>query len=1053
MHQAGIIIERAADGHDLTSVEISNDIVTDGRDFLAVKLLGSSTLADYRLYGIKSRSDKFGEKTIKILSADGAITASRALYKAVVPALVTKVIIAADEKLYNQHQHHQNPLRRSLGKLVTKGQIIGDLGQIILVEPFNHGVVDENTEIVIAKADHAAQPVEPDDDQLLDQLKTSQISLEEYIELKTAQPLKNLLAVVPLNSKLEYYTPVPAPHEDPEIFAYANYETLVDFNCISGDYIKIKFDDRAAIKLKLFALVEPNHFSKGTLYISPALHVNLNNPQKAELQEKLSSDFSLAKQVTISRVASYHSLNRTFQQVFVNNLKTYFESNQRVVTKNSVIPIPIDALLARSLYTQFDSKYSSIIPLGNPNEIVWFKVIDIVGDSESDTGQYLVNPQKTKLVQTGLITDFQLPSIYGEIRSYLGLKPHFEFLDITDEKVFSGALKLRNLISTSQGSSLSLKTCVLLTSSSRNVGKSTLVHSLSVEMGISLLALDGYDLLLSPGSDMKIIGTIKGKIDMTIKSCQGPMILFIRHLDALVSEEEESRKDNFSVKFIELIHEYYKVNSKLIVIGSVNDTNMVPNSMKNLFNFTIEIGIPSEIERQKIFEFYLSGSDRDYSLDDEVSIKSLSLQSAGLSPNDLVSIIKDTKNVAYDRYNDYAIKHVDYSMEDLVLNNGGSIGLKAQDFETSINNARNAFSESIGAPKIPNVKWEDVGGLDIVKGEILDTIELPLKNPYLFSNGLKKRSGILFYGPPGTGKTLLAKAIATNFSLNFFSVKGPELLNMYIGESESNVRKVFQKARDAKPCVVFFDELDSVAPKRGNQGDSGGVMDRIVSQLLSELDGMSEDGDGVFVVGATNRPDLLDEALLRPGRFDKMLYLGISDTHDKQLNILKALTRKFSFDPQVDLHQLVQSLPFNYTGADFYALSSDAMLNAMTRKASEVDEKIKNYNSKLEKPVNTRWWLDNIATKEDTEVLVQQQDLEKSKQNLVPSVSIEELQHYLRVRDSFEGGKKIQQNGAAETSTLVSRDELDRANGATMLSDDDADLYEEPTFDKGKGNI
>lgn len=129
-------------------------------------------------------------------------------------------------------------------------------------------------------------------------------------------------------------------------------------------------------------------------------------------------------------------------------------------------------------------------------------------------------------------------------------------------------------------------------------------------------------------------------------------------------------------------------------------------------------------------------------------------------------------------------------------------------------------------------------------------------------------AGILLYGPPGTGKTLLAKAVATSCALNFFSVKGPELLNMYIGESEANVRRVFQRARDARPCVIFFDELDSVAPKRGSHGDAGGVMDRIVSQLLAELDGMADGTGGadVFVIGATNRPDLLDPALLRPGR-------------------------------------------------------------------------------------------------------------------------------------------------------------------------------------------
>jgi len=149
----------------------------------------------------------------------------------------------------------------------------------------------------------------------------------------------------------------------------------------------------------------------------------------------------------------------------------------------------------------------------------------------------------------------------------------------------------------------------------------------------------------------------------------------------------------------------------------------------------------------------------------------------------------------------------------------------------------------------------------------LDTIDLPLKHPELFSSGLRKRSGILLYGPPGTGKTLVAKAIATTFSLNFLSVKGPELLNMYIGESEANVRRIFAKAREAQPCVIFFDELDSVAPKRGVSGDSGGVMDRIVSQLLAEIDGMnSQESGNVFVVGATNRPDLLDSALLRPGR-------------------------------------------------------------------------------------------------------------------------------------------------------------------------------------------
>jgi peroxin-6 len=273
------------------------------------------------------------------------------------------------------------------------------------------------------------------------------------------------------------------------------------------------------------------------------------------------------------------------------------------------------------------------------------------------------------------------------------------------------------------------------------------------------------------------------------------------------------------------------------------------------------------------------------------------------------------------------------------------------------------------------------------------------------------------YGPPGTGKTLLAKAVATSFSLNFFSVKGPELLNMYIGESEANVRRVFQRARDARPCVVFFDELDSVAPRRGNQADSAGVMDRIVSQLLAELDGMSDNpGDsGVFVIGATNRPDLLDPALLRPGRFDKMLYLGVSQTHEGQVNIIRALTRKFTLAEDVDLFAVAETCPFTFTGADFYALCSDAQLKAMTRAAEKVNDKIALYPKK----VSTQWWFDHVATAEDLAWQVEMQDFMAARKELVPSVSAQEQETYRRLQSQFSAVKKdtnqiVQSNGTGK---------------------------------------
>ncbi|KAG5481929.1 hypothetical protein LSCM1_05639 [Leishmania martiniquensis] len=251
---------------------------------------------------------------------------------------------------------------------------------------------------------------------------------------------------------------------------------------------------------------------------------------------------------------------------------------------------------------------------------------------------------------------------------------------------------------------------------------------------------------------------------------------------------------------------------------------------------------------------------------------------------------------------------------------------------------------SMVSTKLQPVRWSDVGGLEDAKRELREMIQLPIAHPELFKKGIKKRSGVLFYGPPGCGKTLLAKAVATEMNMNFMSVKGPELINQYVGESEKNIRLLFQRARDNSPCIVFFDEIDALAPARGAKSDAGGVMDRIVSQLLVEVDGVGQkrtdgtpSGD-VFIIGATNRPDLLDAALLRPGRFDRLCYLGIPSTREEQLFALKALTRKFDMSEDVDLLALLEPLDFVYTGADFFALCSDAMMFAVEDALEEVQQ-------------------------------------------------------------------------------------------------------------------
>lgn len=957
------------------------------------------------------------------------------------------------------------------GGVVSQNDIIRKInGTVALCEPVYQGLVQSSTDIVLVKnvdneKDIAEDPVDMDEDVDLSQYLSSAMSIDsEMIE--------------PTSFKFDFH---PLPHqmstapdihnrEDCEIYAFINNSDIskLGFSVFNGDLVQISSKNNHVL-VKLFTFIEPNRsFSSGSLYLSPLLIVNLGLEEKDKISlrqyssptQKFSDAFPIAKTTTISRVASPITMDRTFQQSFLSELKSSFHTHLKVVRIGDFLPVCIDSVLAKTLFdislsnpSQVNDEAegeSNICPTGNPDSVAWFKIVELTSDNESKTAQYIIDPAHTALISSGV--EFVAPpknSISNWV-DYLGLPPLFDYSKAHSSSVFSYSQMLERIIKTGMSTykNVDLSTTVLLNSMSRGLGKTTLVRSTAAALGLNLIELDALD-FIKPGAELKSIGLLTGKIEKQFtaqpedESVTVYHVLYLKHIETLCVQADENEQGanattSLSLKVVQTIQEFLAKHKNMALVASCNDIDKLSDSFRLLIKFQIDVSVPSEKERLEIFKYLLqvemrisnneqipdayedrvefedrSGIDQyRISLRDDVSYQVLALQSAGLTPRDLTSIVRKAKQLAVKRLLKLA-KESSIDIKRLIkVGNGGRVILVPDDFERAINEARNQFSDSIGAPRIPNVKWEDIGGLDLVKDEILDTIDLPLKHPELFSSGLKKRSGILFYGPPGTGKTLLAKAIATNFSLNFFSVKGPELLNMYIGESEANVRRVFQRARDAKPCVIFFDELDSVAPKRGNQGDSGGVMDRIVSQLLAELDGMSggESGDGVFVVGATNRPDLLDEALLRPGRFDKMLYLGISDTDEKQTKILEALTRKFKLSDDVDLTEIAQNCSFTFTGADFYALCSDSMLNAMTRTANDVDKKIQQFNDKKtaagEEAVSSRWWFDNAAQPDDIDVVVTMQDFRKAQSETIPSVSAQELAHYLRVKENFEGGKK-----------------------------------------------
>jgi len=332
------------------------------------------------------------------------------------------------------------------------------------------------------------------------------------------------------------------------------------------------------------------------------------------------------------------------------------------------------------------------------------------------------------------------------------------------------------------------------------------------------------------------------------------------------------------------------------------------------FDREIDIGVPDENGRMEVFRIHT----RNMKLDEDVDPEAVARETHGFVGADIAALCTEAAMQCIREKMDL----IDIEDEQIDAEILDSMAVNQEHFKHSLG-VSNPSSLRETVVEVPNVSWADIGGLEDVKRDLKELVQYPVEHPEKFEKfGMSPSKGVLFYGPPGCGKTLMAKAVANECQANFISVKGPELLTMWFGESEANVRDVFEKARQAAPCVLFFDELDSIAQQRGgNQGDGGGAADRVMNQLLTEMDGIGAKKN-VFIIGATNRPDIIDTALMRPGRLDQLLYIPMPD-YDSRLGILRATLRKSPVSKEVDLAYLSAQTD-KFTGADLTEICQSA---------------------------------------------------------------------------------------------------------------------------------
>lgn len=452
-------------------------------------------------------------------------------------------------------------------------------------------------------------------------------------------------------------------------------------------------------------------------------------------------------------------------------------------------------------------------------------------------------------------------------------------------------------------------------------GKTMLAKAVAGETSSNFISIGGPEIV------SKFYGESEGKLREIFKEAEenAPSIIFIDEIDSIAPKREEVTGEEERRIVAQLLSLMDGLNSrgKVVVIAATNRPNSIDEALRRpgRFDREIEIGIPDRDGRHEILMIHTRGMP----LADDVDLDWLADKTHGYSGADLSALTKEAAMAALRR----VLPDVDLEAEEIPREVLNKISVTKDDFKSALRDMQPSTMREVLIEK-PNVKWEDIGALEEPKQELKEAVEWPLKYGKVFEHmSARPPKGILLYGPPGTGKTMLAKAVATESEANFIAVKGPEFLNKWVGESEKAVRETFRKARQAAPCVIFMDEIDSIAPERGkgNGGDDG-VTERVISQMLTEMDGL-ESLNNVVVIAATNRPDIMDPALLRPGRFDKSIFIGPPDK-DSRRSIFGIHTRGKPLADDVDLEKLADETE-GCTGADISAICNEAVMNAVRR--------------------------------------------------------------------------------------------------------------------------